>query len=70
MGDELTYEASHAQLDTKTHQVVVQRADIRNDEDKTMSPAEIERELYESNGIETGTLALLPRILAGLAAFH
>ena len=43
--------ASHAQTDTKTYQVIIQRAYIRNDKDKPMSPAEIERELNENNGI-------------------
>jgi len=41
----LPMKASHAQLNTKTHQVVVQHTYIQNDKDKTMSPAEIEREL-------------------------
>ena len=59
----LPAKASHAQLDTKTHQIVTQRAYLRNDQDKPMSPAEIERELHDSNGIEKNTLALQPRIL-------
>jgi len=44
----LPTKASHAQLDAKPHQVVIQRA---YDEDKPRSPAEIERELHESDGI-------------------
>ena len=59
----LPSKASHAQLDTKTHQVVIQRAYLRNDQDKLMTPTEIERELYESNGIDKETLALTPRLL-------
>src|SRR5258706_3005269 len=59
----LPAKASHAQLDTITHQVVLQRVYIRNDEGRPMSPAEIERELHESNGINKNRLALPPRIL-------
>lgn len=59
----LPMKASLAQLDTKTHQVVIQRAYIRNDHDKPMTPAEIADELYSSNNIERKMLALPPRIL-------
>ena len=59
----LPAKASRAQLDTKTHQIVIQSAYLRNDQDKPMSPAEIERELHDSNGIEKNTLALQPWIL-------
>ena len=55
--------APHAQLDMKTHQVVIQRAYIRDGKHKPLSPAEIERELHESNGINKNMLALPPRIL-------
>ena len=59
----LPAKAPHTQLDTKTHQVIIQRTYIRNDKHKPMSPAEIERELRESNGINKTMLALPPRIL-------
>jgi hypothetical protein len=59
----LPTKASHAQLDTKTHQIVIQRAYLRNEHDEPMSSAEIEKELYDSNGIKGNSLALRPRIL-------
>ena len=59
----LPAKAPHVHLDTKTHQVVIQRAYIRKDKDKPMSPAEIERERHENNGINKNTLVLPPQIL-------
>ena len=59
----LPVEAPHAQIDTKTHQIVIQHSYVRNDRDNPMSPAEIERKLNESNRISDNILALLPRIL-------
>ena len=55
--------AFHALLDTKAHKVVIQHAYIRNDSNKPISLAEIERELDESNAINIDGLALPPRIL-------
>ena len=49
----------HAQLNRKTYQAIVQCAYTRND----MSHAEVEGELYDNNGIENGTLGLLPPTL-------
>ena len=63
MSTSLPVEAPHAQLDTKTHQVVIQHSYVRHDQDKPVSPAEIERKLNESNRISENMLALLPRIL-------
>jgi hypothetical protein len=54
----LPTKASHAQLDIKTHQIVIQRAYLHNDQDQPMTPTEIERELHNSNGIEEKALAL------------
>src|ERR1700679_691015 len=48
----LPMKASHAQLDTKTHQIVIQQAYIRNDQDKPMTSTEITEELFNSNGID------------------
>ena len=59
----LPAKASHAQLNMKTHQIVIQHAYLCNDQDKPMSLAEIERELHDSNGIKKNTMALQPRIL-------
>ena len=59
----LPMKASHAQLDTKTHQIVIQRAYIRNDLNKPMTSTEIAEELFNSNGIDRRQLALPPRIL-------
>ena len=59
----LPMKLSHAQLDTKFHQIVVQQAYIRNDHDKPMMSAEIAEELLNSNGIDGDMLALPPRLL-------
>ena len=59
----LPAKTSHAQLDTKPHQIVTQRAYIRNDQDKPTTPAENEIELHKSNSIKGNKLALPPRIL-------
>ena len=59
----LPAKASHAQLDTKAHHVVIQHAYIRTVQDKPVPPAEIERELHESNNVNANMLALPPRVL-------
>jgi len=59
----LSTKATHAQLDIKTHQVVIQCACIHNNQNKPMSLMEIKQELYECNRIEKSTLALRPYIL-------
>ena len=59
---------SHAQLDTKFHQIVVQQAYIRNDHDKPMTSAEIAEELLNSNGIDGDMLALPPCLLVARTA--
>ena len=63
----LPLKASHAQLDTKTHQIVIQRAYIRNDLNEPMTSNEITEELFNSNGINRARLALPPRILVARA---
>ena len=64
----LPMKASHAQLDSKAHQIVVQQAYLRNDLEKLMTSAEIEEELLNSNGINKKMLALPPRILVARTA--
>jgi hypothetical protein len=66
----LPTKASHAQLDTKTHQIVIQRAYLRNPQDQPMTPTEIERELCNSNSFEENALALRPRILVARNALE
>ena len=66
----LPMKVSHAQLNTKTHQIVIQHAYLRNDLDILMTPTEIAEELYDSNGIDKQMLALPPHILVTRATLN
>ena len=56
--------ASHAQLDTKAHQVVIQCGYMRNEQDKPIS-RQGSKENSTSNGANRNMLALPPRVLIG-----
>lgn len=58
----LSMKAPHTQLNTKTHQIVIQCAYIQNNYNKLMTPVEIAEKLHSSNSIKRKVLALPPCI--------